>query len=107
MIFVPLFDIVMGDISDHEVGSASSLLESLQQLGASLGVAVLGTVFFTTIGVVPRISTFLHAASTVTLITFVLVVAAFALAFLLPQRQRQMAIPRPAASREPELALRW
>ena len=46
MIFVPLFSIIMGEIDDHEVGSASGLLESLQQLGASLGVAVLGTVFF-------------------------------------------------------------
>ena len=48
MIFVPLFSIIMGEIDDHEVGSASGLLESLQQLGASLGVAVLGTLFFST-----------------------------------------------------------
>ena len=46
MIFVPLFGIIMGDVADHEVGSASGLLESLQQLGATLGIAVLGTVFF-------------------------------------------------------------
>ena len=46
MIFVPLFSIIMGEIDDHEVGSASGLLESLQQLGASLGVAALGTLFF-------------------------------------------------------------
>ena len=42
MIFVPLFSIIMGEIEDHEVGSASGMLESLQQLGASLGVAALG-----------------------------------------------------------------
>ena len=46
MIFVPLFSIVMGDVDDREVGSASGLLSSLEQLGSSLGVAVLGTVFF-------------------------------------------------------------
>jgi EmrB/QacA subfamily drug resistance transporter len=46
MIFVPLFGIIMGEVADHEVGSASGLLESLQQLGATLGIAVLGTVFF-------------------------------------------------------------
>ena len=46
MIFVPLFSIIMGEIDDHEVGSAAGLLESLQQLGASLGVAALGTLFF-------------------------------------------------------------
>ena len=46
MIFVPLFSIIMAEVADHEVGSASGLLESLQQLGASLGVAVLATLFF-------------------------------------------------------------
>ncbi|MFI6586592.1 MFS transporter [Embleya sp. NPDC050493] len=50
MIFVPVFDIIMGEVEDHEVGSASGALESLQQLGASLGIAVLGTVFFGVIG---------------------------------------------------------
>lgn len=51
MIFVPLFSIIMGEIEDHEVGSAAGLLESFQQLGASLGVAALGTLFFNTLDV--------------------------------------------------------
>jgi EmrB/QacA subfamily drug resistance transporter len=50
MIFVPLFDIIMAGVEDHEVGSASGILESLQQLGATLGVAVIGTIFFGAIG---------------------------------------------------------
>lgn len=50
MIFVPLFDIIMGGVEDHEVGSASGLLEAIQQMGASLGIAVLGTIFFGVIG---------------------------------------------------------
>ena len=50
MIFLPLYDIIMADIEDHEVGSAAGVLEAVQQLGASLGVAVLGTVFFGLIG---------------------------------------------------------
>lgn len=50
MIFVPVFDIIMGEVEDHEVGSASGVLESVQQLGASLGIAILGTVFFGVIG---------------------------------------------------------
>jgi MFS family permease len=89
MIFVPLFDIIMGEVRDHEVGSASAILESLQQLGASVGVAGLGTVFFSTVGVQPRMATFLQAGERVTLITVGLIVLAFALAFLLPHRARQ------------------
>src|SRR4029079_16555681 len=61
MIFVPLFDIIMGEIGDHEVGSAASMLESLQQMGASLGVAVLGTVFFSSLGARPLIGDFVGA----------------------------------------------
>ncbi|WP_079032251.1 MFS transporter [Streptomyces specialis] len=81
MIFVPLFDIIMGEIRDHEVGSAAGLLESFQQLGASLGVAVLGTVFFSA-------GSFLDATRQVTLLALGLTVLAFALAFLLPRRAR-------------------
>ncbi|WP_336216366.1 MFS transporter [Nonomuraea sp. LPB2021202275-12-8] len=50
MIFALLFEIILGDIDDHQVGSASGILESLQQLGASLGVAIIATTFFGVIG---------------------------------------------------------
>jgi EmrB/QacA subfamily drug resistance transporter len=50
MIFVPLFDIILGDVADHEVGSANSALQAIQQLGMSLGVAVIGTIFFGLLG---------------------------------------------------------
>ncbi|MEV0717362.1 MFS transporter [Asanoa sp. NPDC050611] len=79
MIFVPLFDIIMGDVRDHEVGSASGMLESLQQLGAALGVAVLGTIFFGHLDV---------GVERVTLITFALTAVTFALGFLLPRKAR-------------------
>jgi EmrB/QacA subfamily drug resistance transporter len=89
MIFVPLFDIIVGRLEDHEVGSASGLLESFQQLGASLGVAVLGTVFFGVIDADVDIDSFLSAARHVTVLTVGLTVAAFAMAFLLPKRARE------------------
>lgn len=41
-----LFGIIIGEIGEDEVGCADGLLESLQQLGACLGVAVLATLFF-------------------------------------------------------------
>jgi EmrB/QacA subfamily drug resistance transporter len=84
MIFVPLFDIIMGEVRDHEVGSASGILESLQQLGSALGVAVLGTVFFAVLG---RGQAFAAAGvGRVTLITLALTVASFGIGFLLPKR---------------------
>ncbi len=96
MIFVPVFDIIMGDIADREVGSASSMLESLQQLGASLGIAVLGTVYFA----VSNVDLPLAASKQVTIVSLALTAAAFGLAFLLPQRARAHAAPalEPAAA---------
>jgi hypothetical protein len=97
MIFVPLFSIIMGEIGDHEVGSASGLLESSQQLGASLGVAVLATLFFSTISVEkggPRAAMAagrgLLAAEHTLLVTLVMIGVAFAAGWLLPRRARQM-----------------
>ena len=42
----PLFDFVLAGVEDHEVGSASGVLNAIQQLGGATGIAVLGTVFF-------------------------------------------------------------
>jgi EmrB/QacA subfamily drug resistance transporter len=104
MIFAPLFDIIMGDIADHEVGSAAGLLESIQQLGASLGVAVLGTVFFAAAGAHPHLAGFLDASRRVTLIALGLSVVAFGVGFLLPRQGRTAAaaVPAPPAA-EPAL----
>jgi len=88
MIFVPLFDIIMGEVEDHEVGSAAGALESIQQLGASLGVAVLGTVFFGVVGQQLELSVWVDAAKWTALLTFALVGLAFALGFLLPRKAR-------------------
>jgi MFS family permease len=38
----PLFDFILAGVADHEVGSASGLLNAVQQLGSALGIAVLG-----------------------------------------------------------------
>lgn len=91
MIFVPLFGIIMGDVEDHEVGSAAGVLESIQQLGASLGIAVLGTVFFGRLGSPAPgagVARAVDAAQAVSLITLGLVAVAFALGFLLPRNSR-------------------
>jgi len=91
MIFVPLFDIIMGEVEDHEVGSASGLLESLQQLGASLGVAALGTVFFSALDPLPTPERFVDAIGTVNLIAIGVAVVGMAIGFLLPHQARLQA----------------
>lgn len=88
MVFIPLFDIIMAEISDHEVGSAAGALESLQQLGASFGIAVLGTVFFDGLGTVPTRTTAVHATELTLLVVLALTGLAFTLAFLLPRKAR-------------------
>ena len=59
MLVSPLFDFILAAVTDDEVGSASGVLNALQQLGGALGVAAMGTLFFTTLshsGFVPAIS---------------------------------------------------
>jgi EmrB/QacA subfamily drug resistance transporter len=87
MIFIPLYDIIVADLADHEVGSASGILESFQQLGASLGVAVLGTVFFSVVGV--EVESYVDAAKVVTVLTGVLTATAFGIAFWLPKKAKE------------------
>jgi len=43
---VPAFGTIIGAVTDAEAGSASGTLNALQQLGSGIGVAALGTVFF-------------------------------------------------------------
>jgi EmrB/QacA subfamily drug resistance transporter len=50
LFIVPAFDTIIAAVTDAETGSASGVLNAIQQLGGAIGVAVLGTVFFTVLG---------------------------------------------------------
>lgn len=50
LFIVPVFDTILAAVTDAETGSASGVLNALQQLGGAIGVAVLGTVFFSVLG---------------------------------------------------------
>jgi EmrB/QacA subfamily drug resistance transporter len=46
LVVAPMFDIILASVTDEETGSASGVLNAGQQLASSIGVAVLGTIFF-------------------------------------------------------------
>ncbi|SDI85669.1 drug resistance transporter, EmrB/QacA subfamily [Frankineae bacterium MT45] len=50
MIVAPLFDFILAAVTDEETGSASGVLNAVQQLAGAIGVAVLGTIFFSRVG---------------------------------------------------------
>jgi EmrB/QacA subfamily drug resistance transporter len=100
-VFMPLFDIVVGGLRDHEVGTASGLLQALQQLGSALGVAVIGTAFFGALGGgADRARDFMGAAELTTLLTLGLLALAFAIGFFMPKRAKG----HEAGAAEPALA---
>jgi EmrB/QacA subfamily drug resistance transporter len=81
----PLFDFILAGVADHEVGSASGVLNAIQQLGAALGIAVLATIFF---AYLDDATPPFRAMAATTLLSLVPLGLAFLAAFRLPQRAR-------------------
>jgi EmrB/QacA subfamily drug resistance transporter len=50
MLVVPLVDVALATVPTREAGAASGAYGTVQQVGAALGVAVIGTVFFAVAG---------------------------------------------------------
>ena len=85
MLISPLFDFILASVSDHEVGSASGVLNATQQLASAIGVAAIGTVFFSTLsrhGFTAAISQSLEIELGVAAVLFML-------AWALPRRPRE------------------
>jgi len=82
--FGQLFDFILAGVEMDHVGSASGVLEAVQQLASALGVAVLGTIFFSRLGG--------HLPTDALQITawacLVPLLAAFGLVFRLPMQAR-------------------
>lgn len=111
-IFVPLFDLILGEVRMDQLGSASGVLECVQQFGAALGVAVLGTVFFNAFGphAASAAAPAVHAAKLIGEISLGLTVVSFLLVFLLPRHGQQgghgaAPVEQDAAAEHPEPAL--
>ncbi|MFD5916543.1 MFS transporter [Kitasatospora sp. NPDC058201] len=84
LIMAPFFDIALAGVEEAETGSASGVLNAQQQLGGSVGVALLGTAFFGWAGT----DGFQHAAGRTYGLAAALLALAFLVAFLLPRRAR-------------------
>ncbi|HET6212987.1 MAG TPA: MFS transporter [Micromonosporaceae bacterium] len=110
LVFVPLGNTSLTGVSDHDAGVASALLNTTQQVGASLGVALLNTVFTTAtasyinahgpegapLGVV-------HGYNVAFTVSAVLLAASTLVTFLLIRNTPQK--PTPDSVEAPELAL--
>ncbi|GIG57728.1 putative actinorhodin transporter [Longispora fulva] len=86
---VPLFDFILAGVNEREVGSASGVLNAFQQLGGSIGVALLGTLFFHGLGGRPSGGDFVHVTQNLLWICLGLYALTFALVFLLPKKARE------------------
>jgi MFS family permease len=84
-VFGPLFNVILAGVDDREVGSASGTLNAVQQLGNSIGVALLATIFFS---LLDHGHASAAALRSTTLIAAGLFALAFALSFLLPREAR-------------------
>jgi hypothetical protein len=84
MVVSPLFDFILAAVTDHEVGSASGVVNTMQQLAGAIGVAVIGTVFFSVLGH----EGFTAAIERCLLIELGIAPALALLAWLLPRRPR-------------------
>lgn len=88
MVFVPMFDVILAGVEPHQLGSASGLLESVQQLSMSLGIAIVGTVLFDRLGAGHGPGAFVSAAEGGLLVAVVLLLAAALAVCWLPRHAR-------------------
>ena len=86
----PLFDIILAGVEEHEVGSGSGVLNAVQQFGGAVGVAVLGTVFFSLLGrhAGAPAAAFSDTIQWLLLVTAAVVLVTAVLTGLLPRRAR-------------------
>jgi EmrB/QacA subfamily drug resistance transporter len=89
MLISPLFDFILASVTDVEVGSASGVLNAMQQLAGAIGVAVIGTVFFSTLGH----AGFVAAIDRCLLIELATTPVLLVLTWLLPPRARDPQAP--------------
>jgi MFS family permease len=89
LLLTPLLDAVLSPIGADDVGAASGVLSTAQQVGGALGVAVVGVVFFSALGPVghDHVAPYAHALSAAVVVNLILAGATTALVYALPTRR--------------------
>lgn len=88
LVFIPIFDYVLGNATTEEVGTGSGMLNAVQQFSGAIGVAALGTVFFARANS-GAAAAFDHAGELVIGLSVALFLITFALVWLLPKHAQQ------------------
>ena len=90
MVIAPNQDFVLAQVPRREAGTASAVLGASQRIGSAIGIAVIGTVLFGTLHVLPGpdavAAAFSHSAQLALLANVGLVVLALVLVLALPRR---------------------
>lgn len=94
----PLFQLVLASVPDRDAGSASGGVQSFQQVGGAMGVAITGHLFFTSLmreaGSMPGKSAYVAALDlAVYYAVFAFGLTALAVFFLKPQKPTGIAVP--------------
>jgi EmrB/QacA subfamily drug resistance transporter len=102
--FSSLFQLVLANVPQRDAGSGSGALQAFQQVGGALGVAIIGQIFFTSLGTGFAAGATQHAAfATASGLALWYVVASFALVLLLAPFFRRPAAPQRGAPVQPVL----
>jgi EmrB/QacA subfamily drug resistance transporter len=96
MFIAPNAQFIIATVDRQEAGAASGVIATMQRIGAAIGIAVIGSVFFGTLvipgGRRPTASqlavAFTHSAASALLVSAAFSVVAFLLVFALPKRAR-------------------
>jgi EmrB/QacA subfamily drug resistance transporter len=100
----PLTDFVLAGIPEHAAGSASGLQATTIQVGNAVGVAVLGSIFFSLLTGRQAAPHFATATRTTFVYVAIVFAAAAALVFLMVPTAREQAVPTTAVEPAEELS---
>lgn len=87
LLITPLFNAILSRMGPTDVGMASGVLSTTQQVGGSIGIAVVGVAFFSALGParIAHSASYSHALAVAVAVNVVFAVIGAALVFALPK----------------------